>query len=228
MDGFDVNDWMDSLRGKLMAAFGDRLALVGVQGSRARNEARETSDIDAVIVIEGLTKDDLATCRKVVSSMAHSGLVCGFVGSPETLAFWPRHDVFNLVNDTRVVYGSFDFMDTGFTSDDAVLSAKVVASEVRHAVCHAIAFEPEALTPTTEACVKSAFFAMRALTFAATGEYPESRARMLELSGPEERFLLHAYEGFQEADVDEVSEALLKWSEGVLLGQFCAASEARA
>ena len=124
----DIESWTDSFAGNAVDVFGPRLKLVGIQGSRARGEARPDSDIDVVLVVEGLDDDDLAAYRTLLATMPYGDLACGFTGSPELLISWPRHDVFNLVQDTRVVLGSFAFMDTDFTADDAMLSAKVGAS----------------------------------------------------------------------------------------------------
>ena len=59
----NIDQWMDEFSTKLKDAFGDRLKLVGIQGSRACNEARPDSDIDAVVVIDGLSTEDLKLDR---------------------------------------------------------------------------------------------------------------------------------------------------------------------
>lgn len=218
-EGFDIDAWTDELVSKLQGAFGDRLKLVGLQGSRARGEAREGSDIDAVVAVEGLGDDDLATYRELVATMSHGEIACGFVSSPELLAAWPRHDVFNLVEDTRVLFGSFDFMDESFTTQDALLSAKVGASEIYHAISHELVFSEGSMQTIVDACVKSAFFAMRALHYAHTGEYPPSRAAMRLLASEEERVFLDAYDDPQAFEADELAEKLLAWSQGVLLAE---------
>lgn len=142
------------------------------------------ADIDAVVAVEGLSPEDLASYRALIASMPHTELACGFVGSPGLLASWPRHDVFNLVMDTRVVFGSFDFMDVDFTASDARLSAKVGASEIYHAISHVLVFAEGSLEAIVAACVKSVFFVMRALRYAQTGEYPSSRAAMRQVASP--------------------------------------------
>ena len=42
----DIESWMAELVERMCYTFGERLALVGIQGSRARGEARADSDID--------------------------------------------------------------------------------------------------------------------------------------------------------------------------------------
>ncbi|WP_251198087.1 nucleotidyltransferase domain-containing protein [Anaerotardibacter muris] len=212
----DVNSWMRELRAKLVDAFGNRLVLVGIQGSRARGEERETSDIDSVVVIEELTAKDIEVFRGVVGTMPHAELACGFIGSPEVLAAWPRYDVFNLVNDTRVLQGSFDFMNTNFTTNDALLSAKAGASEIYHTLCHTLAFESETLEAVVEACVKNTFFVMRALVFARSGEYLVSRARMRSFASDQELVFLDAYDADEALDAAALANVLIEWAQVVI------------
>ena len=47
----DIDTWMNDLIEQLRIGFKERLVLVGLQGSRARGEQREDSDIDVVVVI---------------------------------------------------------------------------------------------------------------------------------------------------------------------------------
>lgn len=212
MTDINAGIWMQELEAKLAETFGSRLVLVGLQGSRARGEARPESDIDSVVLIEDLSSAELEPYRQIIESMPHADLACGFIGSPQVLASWPRHDVFNLVMDTRVLRGSFAFMDTAFTAEDALHSARVGASEIYHALCHTLAFEPEAQDAVLAACVKNAFFVMRAMAFARTGEYPNSRARMHTMANATERLLLDAYDDPANAD----AETLLTWAEAII------------
>lgn len=216
----NINQWVDEFSLKLKDVFGDRLMLVGIQGSRARNEARPGSDIDAVVVIDGLSPEDLKLYESIVGSMPLSELACGFIGSADVLATWPRYDAFNLVKDTRIHYGSFDFMDTLFTAEDALNSAKAVAAEVYHALVHTVVFEKENLEAVVSACVKPTFFAMRALQFAKTGAYPETRAAMRELATNEEALFLDAYDGKADMgtpeSIDELAERLTAWAVDII------------
>ena len=48
-----MKTWMEAFMARMRQAFGDRLAFVGLQGSRARGEATPKSDIDVVVVLDG-------------------------------------------------------------------------------------------------------------------------------------------------------------------------------
>lgn len=208
----DIDAWMNDLIEQLRIKFEERLVLVGLQGSRARGEQREDSDIDVVVIIEDLTVDDLVSYRSIIQRMPQFELACGFIGSPDVLAAWPRHDVFNLVNDTNVRYGSFDFMNTEFTAKEANLAARACASEIYHALCHTAVFEPDMLPDILQDCLKSVFFGIRAKHFAQTGDLVNSRAQLLNLASSDEKNLLQAYNGDLPMDDQELASRLLRWS----------------
>lgn len=212
----DIDVWMNDLIDQLKTEFKERLVLVGLQGSRARGEQRKDSDIDVVVVIEDLNADDLASYRSIVQRMPHAELACGFIGSSDVLAAWPRYDVFNLVNDTDIRYGSFDFMDTEFTAEEAKLAADACASEIYHALCHTAVFEPNMLPDLLQGCLKSVFFGIRAKHFAQTGEFVNSRAQLLNLANDDEKKLLQAYNGDAQMDDQELASRLLQWSNCML------------
>lgn len=216
MSELDATSWINQLTVKLQDAFGERLHFVGIQGSRARGEAQPDSDIDSVVLIENLTANDIITYRKIVATMPHHEIACGFIGSPDVLAAWPRYDAFNLVMDTKQIFGTFDFMNTTFTAADAIQSARAGASEIYHAISHTIAFEPETLPQVVDACIKSSFFVMRALCYAETNEYPNSRQRMKELASPEELVFLESYKSSSVIEPSELASQLLEWTESVI------------
>lgn len=215
----DIDAWMNDLIDQLKTEFKERLVLVGLQGSRARGEQREDSDIDIVVVIEDLNADDLVSYRSIVQRMPHAELTCGFIGSPDALAAWPRHDVFNLVNDTNIRYGSFDFMNTKFTVEEARLAAETCASEIYHALCHTVVFEPNLLPDILQGCLKSIFFGIRAKHFAQTGKFVNSRVQLLNLVNDSERWLLQAYDKDVQMDNKELASKLLRWSNDELAGR---------
>ena len=59
----DINAWMEDFQRALAQTFPGRLWFVGLQGSRARGEAHEGSDIDVVVVLDEVSLCDLAQYR---------------------------------------------------------------------------------------------------------------------------------------------------------------------
>ena len=52
---------MSLLRERLMETFGDRIMFIGLQGSRARGEATENSDVDAVVILDRVSYEDVVS-----------------------------------------------------------------------------------------------------------------------------------------------------------------------
>ena len=217
----DAFAWAEDAKERLKAEFGERLRFVGLQGSRARGEAHAGSDIDLVVLLDGVGADDLARYRSVVRSMPDSGLACGFVGSEAVLAAWPRHELFQFYNDTAPVFGALP--DVGpFSREDALEAALVGASGIYHAACHACVFDDGDADGILESLFKGAFFALQALQFVRTGAYPRTKAELAcLLEGDEARILAmgrdwDSHRPANDDDRRDLVNLLLRWSEGVV------------
>lgn len=55
----DIESWLPLWSRAVLDEFGDRVRFLGIQGSRARGEAREDSDIDVVTVLDQLAPEGL-------------------------------------------------------------------------------------------------------------------------------------------------------------------------
>lgn len=217
----DALAWAEEALEKLREAFGGRLRFVGLQGSRARGEAHEDSDIDLVVLLDRVEADDLARYRAVVRSMPRSELACGFVGSERAIATWPRHELFQFYHDTKSVFGALPDIDP-FTKDDALDAARIGAAGIYHAACHSCVFDGDAADGVLESLFKGAFFALQALQFARTGCYPRTKAELAsQLEGDEARILEIGRNWQMQRPSDDVGRQeivnlLLRWAERVL------------
>lgn len=219
----DINAlaWAKKAAEKLEAEFGDRLRFVGIQGSRARGEAQEGSDIDLVVLLDHLSANDLVRYRAVMQAMPRSELACGFVGSERVLAAWPRHELFQFYHDTQAVSGSLPGIDP-FTKEDALQAARIGASGIYHAACHAYVFDGDAADSILKSLFKGAFFTMQAARFARTGTYPRTKAELAtQLEGDEARILeigcdWQAHRPADDAERRALIDLLLRWAEEVV------------
>lgn len=219
--GMNVFGWMRELSGKLREAFGRRVVFIGLQGSRARGEAHDGSDIDAVVLLDSLGAEDLVIYRGVVETMPHSELACGFVGSADVLASWPRHELFQFYNDTVPICGQLPEI-APFSERDAIEAARTGASGIYHAACHALAFDGVEASTILEQLFKGAFFVMQALQFARTGVYPRTKAELSGLLEGDEALVLEVGRNWgtrSPSDDDELArfvDLLVRWAEGVM------------
>ena len=62
----NVEAYISQLIVLLRQEYGARLLYVGLQGSYLRNEATETSDIDLMVVVDGLSVADLDRYREAI------------------------------------------------------------------------------------------------------------------------------------------------------------------
>ena len=153
----DAFAWAHEATAKLQEEFGNRLVFAGLQGSRARGEAHEGSDIDLVVILDHANATDLTKYRTIIQSMPHTELACGFVGAADVLAAWPRHELFQFTHDTRAILGDLTPIVGTFTREDALQAARIGASGIYHAACHAFVFDDNAIDDILQSLFKGAF-----------------------------------------------------------------------
>ena len=218
-----ANKWMIELTEKLKDHFGNRLILTGLQGSYQRDEATENSDIDAVIILDTLLMDDLKTVKGILATMPENDKACGFISGRNELRNWPKHELFQFINDTRLYYGSFDGLLPEIRRDDIIESVKIGASGLYHACCHTFLHgEPQAL----KELYKGAFFILQAAYYLRHGEYVRSKKELLPLLTKTEREILAVNMNWYEhqkkitADADEYFDGIISWCSEILSETF--------
>ena len=204
----DINRWTADFINKLRAAFGGRLRFAGLQGSYRRGEATEKSDIDMVVVLDGLTPADLARYRALVREMPEADKACGFLCGTMELQAWPAHDRLQLWYDTRPLFGSLDGLVSPPGGGDVRLALRVEAANLYHAACHSYVFGSADDLPALE---KGAFFLLRTKCLAKTGIYAADRRELRSLAGEEGRAVLEA-----RGAADERFARLIGWCAGIL------------
>lgn len=211
---FNIHDWMNELIVRLKETFGARLIAVGLQGSFKRGEAHDTSDIDAVVILDVLTGQDLAVYKNILAQMPPSSHpTCGFIAGKEDLKNWSRAELFQFTHDTETLYGSFDGILPVPVRRDALEAAQTGAGTLFHALCHTQIHGE--LTPDFLAQLyKGAFFVLQALHFTRSGAYISSKAALAGvLTGADKEILdVLLPGGFSSAD----SERLLVWCQKTL------------
>lgn len=211
---FNIHDWMNELIVRLKETFGARLIAVGLQGSFKRGEAHDTSDIDAVVILDVLTVQDLAVYKNILAQMPPSSHpACGFIAGREDLKNWPRAELFQFTHDTETLYGSFDGILPVPARKDALEAAQTGAGTLFHALCHT-QIHGEVTPDFLAQLYKGAFFVLQALHFARSGAYIPSKAALAGvLTGADKEILdTLLLGGFSSAD----SERLLVWCQKTL------------
>lgn len=206
----NLKEWILGYTNAVREAFGERVRFIGLQGSRGRGEAKETSDIDVVLILDRLDAEDLNTYHSAVEALPERALLCGFVcGWPE-LVRWEKSDLLSLLLDTKPICGDLSGLLETIGEEDfrrAVLSG---ACGVYHACVHNLLHERD--LNLLKALYKSAFFTIRTRYFARTGTYLAARRDLLEAVEAAEREILLCQAEELEAD----SRRLLDWSKSLI------------
>lgn len=211
----DIQIWMEDFLQAMKRAFGERLAFVGLQGSRGRGEGREDSDIDVVVLLDRLSAADLDIYRAAAADLPGRELLCGFVSGWEELEHWDAADLFQFYHDTTPYLGSLESLLPRIGEGDVRRAAHLGACNLYHACCHNYLYEREA--GILQGCCKSAFFVLQAEQYLRTGTYVSRKADLLpRLAGQDREVLEALLAGEFEARFSEISALLLEWSSEII------------
>ena len=125
----DVTFWMQNFLQTLNETFVNRVWFVGLQGSYARGEATETSDIDVVVILDKLSAIDIWTYNEMLDTLPHRERICGFLSGKDDIMNWEPSDLFQFCHDTTPIQGSLDAVLT------VVDESAVNRATVYHVIC---------------------------------------------------------------------------------------------
>lgn len=219
---FDLAAWKESYKAAVSGAFGERIVCAGLQGSRARNEAQPDSDIDAVLILDRLTANDLSLCRKLFQALPGGMQVCGFVSGKSELSCWDAAELVSFYFDTQPLIGDLAFIRPLITRQAAVRAVHTGACSIYHACCHNAVFGNDA--SSLHVLCKAAFFVLRVKYYVETGEFIQRGADLMPLLPEENRKILQVYIASVSGKTDQMdllhhTNLLLVWS-GNLITEF--------
>jgi len=176
----NADSYMKELIAALRATFGDRLIYVGLQGSYLRGEATETSDIDAMVVIDRMTVQDLANYRNIISVLPEPEKSCGFICGREELAHWNPLELCHLIHTTRDEYGKLAPLLPACDERDLRSFIQLSIGNLYHALCHSYVHGD----PNENRCMllqlcKGVFFILQNLHYLRTGIFCSAKQELL-------------------------------------------------
>ena len=89
-----ITAWIEQFLEKLDNTFGSRVWFAGLQGSYARGEATDTSDIDMVVILDELSPLDIQAYHAMLDTLPHRELICGFLSGKNDILNWEPSDLF--------------------------------------------------------------------------------------------------------------------------------------
>ena len=208
----DIDVWMTHFTEGLLQRFGDRVWFVGLQGSYAREEATEQSDIDVVVILDKLSVSDIEAYDELLDAQPHRNLLCGFLSGREEITKWEPADLFQFYHDTRPVKGSLDALLVLIDEKAVNRAIKTGLCNLYHACVHNM------LHDKSEAILmglyKSSSFLIQAIAYRESGRYWRKQSDLLNVVLPEERKILENFyriKSSKRTDFRRDSEKLFGW-----------------
>ena len=209
----DITTWMNDFLQNLNHTFENRVWFVGLQGSFARGEATETSDIDVVVILDELSAMDIQTYNKMLDTLPHRELICGFLSGKDDIMNWEPSDLFQFCYDTTPIKGSLDEVMAVVDGNAVNRAIKIGACNIFHGCIHNMLHEKN--EDILRGLYKSASFVVQAIVFKQTGKYISHQKDMLKIVSPDERVIVETFLNLKNGGAVEfntMSEMLFTWA----------------
>ena len=210
----EITAWMHTFLQTLDQTFGARVWFVGLQGSYGRGEATETSDIDAVVILDELSAADIQTYHVMLDTLPNRELICGFLSGKNELLHWDASDLFQFYYDTKPIRGSLDELLPLLDSAAVNRAIKMGACNIYHGCVHNMLYEKS--DEILIGLYKAASFVVQAICFQQTGRYISQQKDLLEAVSPDEQAVLEHFMTLKKGgrvEFVEMSETLFAWSQ---------------
>ena len=209
----DIATWMQNFLQTLNETFRDRVWFVGLQGSFARGEATETSDIDVVVILDELSAMDIQTYNKMLDTLPHRELICGFLSGKDDIMNWEPSDLFQFCYDTTPIKGSLDEVMAVVDENAVNRAIKIGACNIFHGCIHNMLHEKN--EDILRGLYKSASFVVQAIVFKQTGNYIKHQEELLTVATHNEQVIINIFLSLKKGgtvDFTPMSETLFAWS----------------
>ena len=209
----DISVWMETFLQALKGSFADRVWFVGLQGSYGRGEATESSDIDAVVILDELTAGDVQTYNAMLDTLPHRELMCGFLSGKDEIMNWEPSDLFQLYYDTEPIIGSLDELRILLDEKAVDRAIKIGVCNLCHGCVHNMLYEKSG--EILRGLYKSASFVVQAICYKETGIYFRHQKDLLEAASADEQRIVRTFMELKNGGVvrfREMSEVLLAWT----------------
>jgi len=210
----NIQEWIEQFQKEILLNFKERICFIGLQGSYARGEATENSDIDVVVIFDTLTVDDLKQYDQIISQMSYREKICGFLSGRDEIICWEKSDLFQFYYDTKAIYGKLDFILPLIKKENVKQAVLIGGCNIYHACCHNIIHEKS--LDILKALFKQAVFVLQAKYFYDAENYVSKKKELIDKLEAEDKHILELYFTIKSADkteeFDNYSNELFVWS----------------
>ena len=209
----DISVWTKNFLQTLNETFGNRVWFVGLQGSYGRGEAHEASDIDIVVILDRLSAADVQVYNRMLDSLPHREMICGFLSGKDELLHWEPSDLFQFYYDTTPIKGSLDELLAVIDEAAVGRAIKIGACNIYHGCVHNMLHEKS--DDVLCGLYKSASFVVQAIVFRQTGNYIKHQKELLLVASSDEQEIVNTFLALKNGgavDFSVASEALLAFA----------------
>lgn len=168
----NIDDYMHRLQLVLQQVFENRLLYLGLQGSYRRGEETPTSDIDAMVILDYFTIQDMDLYRKTVTNLTPEEQTCGFICGKQELLHWNPGEICQLIHETKDYYGNLKDFVPEYTLQDVKNHIKVNVGNLYHGLCHEFIHSSQGIEKEQlQFAYKSIFYLLQNLHFIRTGKF---------------------------------------------------------
>ena len=209
----NIKEFLGEFLNALNKYFENRIWFVGIQGSYARNEATENSDIDIVVILDELTANDIDAYNSMLNTLPHRELICGFLSGKDELLNWEPSDLFQFYYDTKAIVGNLNDI-LPLIDDDAVNKViKIGVCNIFHGCVHNMLYEKD--EEILKGLYKSASFVIQAIYFKQSEKYITLQKDLMNMVSADEKEILINFKKIksgEKIDFQKFSETLFNWS----------------
>lgn len=212
MNDVELNGYLEKLLSECRSVFSERLLYVGLQGSYLRHEANENSDIDVMLVFDGLSVRDMDLYRDILGRIGHSDKACGFICGKEELARWNPPEICHLRHTTKDLLGTLTDYLPDASREDEINFVKLSLGNLYHEFCHRyIHADRETNVDRFRDSCKGLFFLIQNLHYLESGEFVPTKKDLKELTAEEDRRVLSMADLPDNFDFDTAFSLLFTW-----------------
>ena len=216
----NIEKYISDLIVLLKQQFGQRLLYVGLQGSYLRGEATADSDIDIMVLLEGLTVADLTQYRVILHSLPSADKSCGFICSRADFANWNPLEISHVLHSTKDYYGTLKKFAPSYSQEDIRNFVKFSLNNLYHELCHRyIHADQKTNIEALPFAYKGVFFILQNLYYLKHQIFIPTRTHLLKVLDGQNRAILEKSLTLQQGepyDFNESFELLFAWCQSTL------------
>lgn len=208
----DIDRFLDDFVERLKIYFGERIWFVGLQGSYARNEATDKSDIDLVVILDELTSLDIETYNKLLDSLPNRELMCGFLSGEKELLNWDPSDLFQFYFDTKPIIGEISCLLNIINEETIKTAVRTSVCNIYHACVHNMLYEKN--EDILRSLYKSASFTLQAIVYLKEEKYICQLNELIKVLEGEDKKIIEVFLKLKRSPSIEfitLSELMFNW-----------------